>query len=235
MDADIIKRYSAPVPRYTSYPTAPHFSAAVSHETYASWLAALPKDERLSLYVHIPFCDTLCWYCACNTKAVRKHAPVAAYLIPLMSEIETVAAKLGAVHDVGHMHWGGGSPNVLTPPDIASLTGVIKQHFRMAPGAEFAVEIDPRHLPPEHRDRWPTTDHRRQLCRWPGDAEAPRRCQAFPLPAHHRQPHGEFALLPAAGVGRRPAVDRRTADRDAGWPRYCAQHRLTFRRSERRG
>lgn len=149
MDADIIKRYSAPVPRYTSYPTAPHFSAAVNHDTYASWLAALPANERLSLYVHIPFCDTLCWYCGCNTKAVRRHAPVAAYLVPLLTEIETVAAKLGTVHDVAHMHWGGGSPNVLTPPDIKSLTGLVKQHFRMAPGAEFAVEIDPRHLPIE--------------------------------------------------------------------------------------
>ena len=67
------------VPRYTSYPTAPHFSAAVGAETYGAWLSALPRDARLSLYIHVPFCTELCHYCGCNTRAVRKREPVDAY------------------------------------------------------------------------------------------------------------------------------------------------------------
>lgn len=149
MNSDLIKRYSAPVPRYTSYPTAPHFSAAVGPEQYAVWLAAIPADERLSLYFHIPFCDTLCWYCGCNTKAVRQHKPVAAYLEPLLAEVEHVANLIPHKPKVSHIHFGGGSPNVLHSADIARLNDAIRSRFDVTAGAEFAVEIDPRHLPVE--------------------------------------------------------------------------------------
>ncbi len=149
MNSDIIKRYSAPVPRYTSYPTAPHFSSAVGPQQYAEWLRQLPEQERLSLYFHIPFCDTLCWYCGCNTKAVRQHKPVAAYLVPLLAEVEHVADLIPTKNAVSHIHWGGGSPNVLHPEDIKRLSNVTRARFRIADGAEFAVEIDPRHLPVE--------------------------------------------------------------------------------------
>jgi oxygen-independent coproporphyrinogen-3 oxidase len=111
MSPDVVKRYSAPVPRYTSYPTAPHFSEEVGAAQYAKWLAALPEGARLSLYVHIPFCGALCWYCGCSTKAVNRYEPVAHYLATLRAEIEGVAARVQANHAAIHMHWGGGSLN----------------------------------------------------------------------------------------------------------------------------
>lgn len=82
MTPDLIKRYAAPVPRYTSYPTANHFSAAVTAEDYRRWLGELPQDAALSLYVHIPYCRELCWYCGCSTKATQRYAPVGDYLAP---------------------------------------------------------------------------------------------------------------------------------------------------------
>jgi len=146
MSPELARRYSAPVPRYTSYPTAPHFSGTVGADTYAAWLAALAPRTRLSLYVHIPFCDTLCWYCGCCTKEVRRYEPVAAYLDTLRAEIDMVAERIPAEHGVTHIHWGGGSPNVLSPGDIEALADVQRRRFRVREDAEFAVEIDPRGL-----------------------------------------------------------------------------------------
>jgi oxygen-independent coproporphyrinogen-3 oxidase len=146
MNPDFVKRYSAPVPRYTSYPTAPHFSAAIGHHQYAAWLAALPECVRLSLYLHIPFCDTLCWYCGCSTKAVRRYDPVAGYLASLTAEIANVSAHVPPAHGVTHIHWGGGSPNVLTAEHILQLAAATRARFRVSDHAEFAVEIDPRGL-----------------------------------------------------------------------------------------
>jgi oxygen-independent coproporphyrinogen-3 oxidase len=150
MSPDVVKRYSAPVPRYTSYPTAPHFSDEIGRAQYADWLATLPAGARLSLYVHIPFCGALCWYCGCSTKAVNHYEPVANYLATLRSEIESVAARLPADHKAIHMHWGGGSPNILAPGDIVALADRMRESFKVATDAEFAVEIDPRGL---DRDR----------------------------------------------------------------------------------
>lgn len=146
MHSDVIKRYSAPVPRYTSYPTAPHFSSAISSADYASWLKALPDGANLSLYFHFPFCHTLCWYCGCNTKAARKYEPVLDYVKALRQEVETVARMLPQRHRVSHIHWGGGSPNTLEPAEILSIGSLIRERFTIAPDAEFAVEIDPRIL-----------------------------------------------------------------------------------------
>jgi oxygen-independent coproporphyrinogen III oxidase len=146
MNQDFIKRYSAPVPRYTSYPTAPHFSASVGHHQYREWLATLPEQVRLSLYVHIPFCDTLCWYCGCSTKAVRRYDPVARYVGSLLAEMSNVTSHLQPTHSVTNIHWGGGSPNVLTPEHIMQVSDAMRAHFRVTDDAEFAVEIDPRRL-----------------------------------------------------------------------------------------
>ncbi len=146
MNPEVVKRYSSPVPRYTSYPTAPHFSPAVGPEQYAAWLRALPARARLSLYMHIPFCHELCWYCGCNTKAARRYDPIAAYLESLMAEIEHVSALITPAHEVAHIHWGGGSPNVLSADDIARLDKLTRARFRAGGVAEFAVEIDPRTL-----------------------------------------------------------------------------------------
>lgn len=146
MSPELVRRYSAPVPRYTSYPTAPHFSPDVGPQTYRAWLGALPTGTRLSLYTHIPFCDSLCWYCGCCTKAVRRYEPVTEYLALLHAEIQSIARLIPGEHQVMHAHWGGGSPNILSADDIALLADAQRQHFRLHDDAEFAVEIDPRGL-----------------------------------------------------------------------------------------
>lgn len=137
---------SARVPRYTSYPTAPHFTDAVDADIYGMWLSALPPGQPVSLYIHVPFCDTLCWFCGCHTAVVNHYGPVQAYLATLEAEIALVAAKLGPDHPVTHLHWGGGSPTILSPQDIARLTATLRRYFPFADNAEFAVEIDPRDL-----------------------------------------------------------------------------------------
>ena len=149
MSPEVVKRYSSPVPRYTSYPTAPHFSDAIGPEQYAAWLAALPERAEISLYLHIPFCSSLCWYCGCSTKAVRRYEPVSRYLAALGSEMANVAARLPRTHIASHVHWGGGSPNILNAGDIVALAEATRRHFNVADNAEFAVEIDPRALSPE--------------------------------------------------------------------------------------
>jgi oxygen-independent coproporphyrinogen-3 oxidase len=146
MNPEVVKRYSAPVPRYTSYPTSPHFSPSVDAQSYGAWLAELAAGSRLSLYLHIPYCASLCWYCGCCTKAVQRYEPVAEYLPSLHAEIAMVARRVPSDHSVAHIHWGGGSPNILSPGDIAALADAQRRHFRAADDMEFAVEIDPRGL-----------------------------------------------------------------------------------------
>lgn len=144
MITDLIKRLAKPLPRYTSYPTANHFSDKVTVERYADWLADIPSGNALSAYVHIPFCQELCWYCGCSTKAVRRYAPISDYLTPLIAEISNVASNLSVRHKVTHLHWGGGSPNMLSPVDIRRLATEIRKHLDLSDDAEFAVEVDPR-------------------------------------------------------------------------------------------
>jgi len=102
--ADVIQRHAAPVPRYTSYPTANHFSAAVGPALAADWLATLPKTTILSLYSHIPYCRELCWYCGCATKAVRRYEPVASYVDLLIGEVDRVVRLLPTRFAVNHIH-----------------------------------------------------------------------------------------------------------------------------------
>jgi oxygen-independent coproporphyrinogen-3 oxidase len=143
---DLVAKYARMVPRYTSYPTAPHFHPGVDAEAYAGWLETLPAAAELSIYAHIPFCDTLCWFCGCNTKIVQRYDPVAAYLPSLLREIELVAERLPAGHRTSHLHWGGGSPTLLTPEHIRALGGGLTAAFPRTDDAEYAVEIDPREL-----------------------------------------------------------------------------------------
>lgn len=149
MNPDVVKRYAAPVPRYTSYPTAPHFTAAIGPEDYARWLAALPSGASLSIYAHIPFCNQLCWYCGCTTKATRRYKPVADYVTALLEEIATISSLLPLGCRTEHVHWGGGSPSILQPDDIRQLADAISGSFNRTPEAEFAVEVDPRHIDAE--------------------------------------------------------------------------------------
>ena len=152
MNRALLEKYDRLVPRYTSYPTAPHFSASIEAATYAAWLSDLPAGSPLSVYVHVPFCDTLCWFCGCHTKLVNRYEPVAAYLRLLEREVGLVRERIGKGHPVRHMHWGGGSPTILHPDDILRLGGVLAAALPMSADAEFAVEIDPRELPPASID-----------------------------------------------------------------------------------
>ncbi len=143
MDHALIQKYAAPVPRYTSYPTAPHFTKEVDNDVYANWLSGFKADDNLSLYIHIPFCDRLCWFCGCNTKQTLKYAPVQAYLKRLYKEIEMVAAKLPHRLNVVSLHLGGGSPTLLQADDFARLREVLLTHFDFADDVEISIEIDP--------------------------------------------------------------------------------------------
>ena len=142
----LIAKYSANVPRYTSYPTAPHFHAGVGAETYRDWLAALDPSAPVSLYLHIPFCDRLCSYCGCHTSVVHRRSPVADYVDHLIFEILLVSEAIGASLPVTSVHLGGGTPNVLSPDDLDRLFGALRQAFDFRPDVEIAAEIDPRIL-----------------------------------------------------------------------------------------
>lgn len=146
MQADIVQRNAGPVPRYTSYPTAPNFTSAVGAHDYADWLRKMPADARLSLYIHIPFCNELCWYCACNTRGTRSYAPVSRYVVSLLAELERVADRLDDRGQVTHIHWGGGSPDILEPADVSRIAMALSRHFRLRDRIDHAVEIDPRIL-----------------------------------------------------------------------------------------
>ena len=139
MDQATIERYSAQVPRYTSYPTAPHFQATVDQNAYASWLRELEPSSPLSLYLHVPFCDRLCWFCGCHTKQVRRYDPIADYIRVLRSEIALVAENIGRPLVVTALHLGGGSPSMLEPADVASLRTAIGGHFALRQDCEISL------------------------------------------------------------------------------------------------
>lgn len=145
--ADLNHRYGEErLPRYTSYPTAPSFSGAITQHTYRQWLAGIPHDKTVSLYLHIPFCQSMCWYCGCNTTIVRRNEPVAEYLAALSQEIGTVTDHLGQRLKVGAVHFGGGTPTIMTPGQFSDLMNVLRRKFAFLPDAEIAIEIDPRRL-----------------------------------------------------------------------------------------
>jgi oxygen-independent coproporphyrinogen III oxidase len=133
------------VPRYTSYPTAPNFSAAVDANVYRAWLAGLPGDATLSLYLHVPFCRELCHYCGCHTKATLRDEPIEAYAQRLVEEIALVASHAGK-RKVTHIHWGGGTPSILDTDLLKFVTDEIAHRFDLTALREHAIELDPRHL-----------------------------------------------------------------------------------------
>jgi len=148
-DAELVARYDGRVPRYTSYPTAPHFTPAVGAATYAEWLQAMPADTVLSLYLHVPFCDRLCHYCGCNTTVVRLDSARRAYASLLEREIARVAALIGRRVAVSHVHWGGGTPTSLPGDCLTAIMALIGEKFALTPEAEIAIELDPTSLPPD--------------------------------------------------------------------------------------
>ncbi|MGE0025205.1 MAG: oxygen-independent coproporphyrinogen III oxidase [Hyphomicrobium sp.] len=145
----LAERHAAAVPRYTSYPTAPHFTGAIGPRQAAAWMSALSDGTEISLYVHIPFCRALCWYCGCTTAVANGRGPISAFLASLDSEMGHAASLLPTSCRVSHLHWGGGSPNILSPSEIRNLAARTYDLFRVADGAEFAVEIDPRFMDAE--------------------------------------------------------------------------------------
>lgn len=147
MRQDLIRKYeSQRVPRYTSYPTAPHFTPAVDGAAYGGWLENVAADMRLSLYLHLPYCHSMCWYCGCHTKITRRYAPIKRYLDALGHEVELVADRLESPRPVGHIHWGGGTPTMASPEDFRAIMARLRARFAVASDAAIAVEIDPRTL-----------------------------------------------------------------------------------------
>lgn len=133
----------AAVPRYTSYPPANRFGA-MEGKDQAGLIAALPENASLSLYVHIPFCESLCWYCGCNTSVPNKPERVSRYLAALELEIARIGAAMPRGARVTHIHFGGGSPDYLEPDQMRTLFAGLRGAFRFDPEAEIACELDPR-------------------------------------------------------------------------------------------
>jgi oxygen-independent coproporphyrinogen-3 oxidase len=140
-------RYArANVPRYTSYPTAPAFSAAVSEDQYRQWLAAIAPGAEISLYLHVPFCRSMCLYCGCHTTVSARDEPIERYMDALDREIGLVTAATTRGLAVRHLHFGGGSPTLVHPHRMRALMERLRHEFVFASDAEIAIEVDPRTL-----------------------------------------------------------------------------------------
>ncbi len=138
--------FEAKVPRYTSYPPATKFSNDVNGSIFGDWIGSIRPGTKISLYLHVPFCRRLCWFCACRTQGVRSDEPVQAYIETLKSEIRMVAAMLPDDVAVSRLHWGGGTPTLLGPDMITDLAKTIWEVFPQADLPEFSVEIDPNEI-----------------------------------------------------------------------------------------
>jgi oxygen-independent coproporphyrinogen-3 oxidase len=146
---DLLRRFDVPGPRYTSYPTADRFVEAFSADDYVQALkqrrtGAAAMTLPLSLYVHIPFCESLCYYCACNKIITRHHDRAAPYLRYLSREVDLHTAHLGVGQTVTQLHLGGGSPTFLLDDGLRELMAMLRRNFVLAPGGEYSIEIDPR-------------------------------------------------------------------------------------------
>ncbi|MDR6756314.1 oxygen-independent coproporphyrinogen-3 oxidase [Mycoplana sp. BE70] len=150
MSQAIMEKYGeARLPRYTSYPTAPHFAPLEDKSVYSNWLCAIPGGERTSVYLHIPFCRSMCWYCGCHTTITERDRPILDYLDVLHQEIELVAKTRGRSFSVGEIHFGGGTPTIIKPGEFVSLMDALRSRLGFADQVNTAVEIDPRTLTEE--------------------------------------------------------------------------------------
>ena len=152
VDLDLIRKYDRPGPRYTSYPTAPHFADDFQ---LVDWEAHISNNNRtgerpLSLYFHIPFCDTLCWFCGCTMLISRQQGPIDQYVDYLFREIDLYASRLHPDREVVQIHFGGGTPTHMTPDQIRLVGDRLRSTFRIADDAEISIEMDPRGLSREH-------------------------------------------------------------------------------------
>ncbi|MFA6041896.1 MAG: oxygen-independent coproporphyrinogen III oxidase [Methylophilus sp.] len=142
-----LQKYDVPGPRYTSYPTADRFVEAFTEANYIQALdqrRATGRGQPLSIYIHIPFCESLCFYCACNKIITKHHERGAEYLRYLSREIDLHVAHLGVDQALSQLHLGGGSPTFLSDDELSELMAMIKRSFSLMPGGEYSIEIDPR-------------------------------------------------------------------------------------------
>nr|WP_285886292.1 oxygen-independent coproporphyrinogen III oxidase [Hydrogenophaga intermedia] len=147
ISSDLLKRYDVPGPRYTSYPTADRFVEAFTEQDYRQALAQRAAGSMalpLSLYVHIPFCESLCYYCACNKVITKHHSRGAEYLRHLSREVELQIEALGSGQAVSQLHLGGGTPTFLSDAELEDLMTMLRRHFNLVPGGEYSIEVDPR-------------------------------------------------------------------------------------------
>lgn len=153
INLDLLKKYDVPGPRYTSYPPAPHFHEKFTYEEYLNEIVKTNYGENLpdlSLYFHIPYCDTLCYFCGCNMIVTRNHDRMNEYIKYLKNEIDLLRQFINPERRVAQLHWGGGTPTSLNPEEINSLISYINQSFEFKDDAECGCEIDPRGLTKEH-------------------------------------------------------------------------------------
>lgn len=146
-DERLIRRFDVNGPRYTSYPTADRFVDAFDANAYRTWLAQPTFGgilRPLSLYVHVPFCDKVCFYCACNKIITGNHRRSAEYVRYAGKEMQLLAQALNGRREVAQLHWGGGTPTFLSDEEMRELMGQIRKHFVLVPNGEFSIEIDPR-------------------------------------------------------------------------------------------
>jgi len=146
---DLLRRYDVAGPRYTSYPTADRFVEAFTADDYARALTqrrsgAAAMTLPLSLYVHVPFCDSLCYYCACNKIVTRHHDRAAQYLHYLEREVDLHVACIGTGQTVSQLHLGGGTPTFLSDAELDAMMAMLRRNFSFAPGGEYSIEVDPR-------------------------------------------------------------------------------------------
>jgi len=149
IDPVLLRRHDVSGPRYTSYPTADRFVEAFGAAELAQWLAKRNIggfSQPLSLYVHVPFCDTLCYYCACNKVVTRDRSKSAQYINYLQKELDMVAPLLGSERTICQLHFGGGTPTFLDTDQLAAVVGALERGFGLAPAAqrEYSIEVDPR-------------------------------------------------------------------------------------------
>jgi oxygen-independent coproporphyrinogen-3 oxidase len=153
VSVDLLRRYNVPGPRYTSYPTAPVWREGFGPKEYESVLAESREKERpapLSLYLHLPFCEHLCYFCACTVVISGNHSVEESYLATIEREIAWVSSRAGSDRPVIQLHWGGGTPTYFSPERAGRLAGRLREAFRFAPDAEISVEVDPRVTSREH-------------------------------------------------------------------------------------
>ena len=151
VDLDLVRKYNVAGPRYTSYPPATKFTDTVTWDQLSARIEANNRTPRdLSVYFHIPFCETLCWFCGCTTVITLNHAQGRSYVEALGREVARMAPLLNRERKAVQLHFGGGSPTFLRPDEIRRLGEIIHQHFAFSPDIEASVEVDPRRLTRDH-------------------------------------------------------------------------------------